>query len=87
LSARVASIHAFWVSSIRCTSGQRTIGTGSPAIEPWMRSFAYASACWYARSAIPTPSTPTASRALFIITNITASPRFSSPSRYPVAPS
>ena len=78
------------VMSMRRTSGCAVIGAdcvaGVPAARPWRRSRAYCIACWVAVSAMATPCRPTASRASFIMVNMHAMPRFSSPMRKPVAP-
>ncbi len=84
-TARIASVCDFMRSSMRRTSGCRTMATGSrlfaPSSVPWTRSLAYSEAAWYARSEIPTPSSPTLKRAAFIMMNMYSRPRFSSPTR------
>ncbi|MCY1232275.1 hypothetical protein D9M72_447580 [compost metagenome] len=52
-----------------------------PGALPWVRSLAKAIAFWVAASAMATPCMPTARRALFIMVNMQARPRFSSPIR------
>ena len=84
-SARIASMFALHHSSMRRTSGCLMIATGLGSRDAtsrnWMRSLAYSTACWYARSAIARPCTPTLKRAAFIITNMYSRPRFASPTR------
>ena len=63
-----------------------SVGEASVGAAPWRRSPAKAIASWQARSAIATPCNATDRRALFIIVNMQASPRFSSPSSQPRAP-
>src|SRR6266480_4272328 len=73
---------------MRRTSGCRMIGTVLPPAtrsRPCRRSLEKASARWNARSAIATPSRPTAKRAAFIMMNMYSRPRFSSPTRWPTA--
>ncbi len=82
-SARMASVSDFMVRSIRFTSGCWTMGEVfaplTPTGLPCSRSRAHASARWYARSPIATPSSPTERRAAFIMMNMYSRPRFASP--------
>ncbi len=74
MTARSASMDARIVRSMRRTSGCSTMRlcspAGAPGARPCLRSFAYSSAIWYARSDTDRPSRPTDSRALFIIVNM-----------------
>ena len=49
IKQRSASMYAFWVISMRRTSACSMMGDSlaeDPTALPWMRSWAYCSACW-----------------------------------------
>jgi hypothetical protein len=58
------------MQGMRRTSACSMIGLSSPAeapTAPWRRSITQSSACWYERSPITSPESPTDKRAMFII--------------------
>ncbi len=92
--ARAASVRARMLSSIRRTSAWSAMGPSrapSPpeaaSVRPCRRASAWSSAIWQAASAAPTPCAATVRRALFIMVNMAARPRWGSPISQAVAPS